>query len=132
MPALNKKLPVGPFTWTQFEEDGTERQRTGLVWAHGPMVGGRGALWVVPNDHEQKIVLVTQAPSRGCTYAGRVEEYRITRSASSWCTAPQGVELIWEPCGGRAIEPGEWYSETHDLSQTGSLTQSVNRTSQRA
>jgi hypothetical protein len=119
VPSLSEKLPQGKFTWTQFEEDGTERQRAGLVWAHGPIVSGRGTLWVVPDDHEQKIVLVTQAPQKKFAYAGRTWEH-------------QAGDPTWEPCGGRVIKPGEWYSETHDLSQTGSITQSVNRTSQRA
>lgn len=118
-------LPIGPeVTWTQFEEDGTERVRTGLFWSEGPPLSGTASYWVVPDDGEQTAVLVTIAPKRG-SRAGRYWEHQINGPA--WEPKASGTELSWEPSGGRHIEPGEIYSETHDLTPTGSLTATVQR-----
>lgn len=92
--------PIGPeVTWTQFEEDGTERVRTGLFWSEAPRLSGIASYWVVPDDGEQTAV---------CVIRGFHSRRR------SWG-------------GGRIIEPGEIYSETSDLTPTGSLTANVQR-----
>ncbi len=91
-------------TWTHFDPDGTEAERTGWVWSPAPAVGGMRAVYVLPDvpaPDEPTAVVVVTASRRHCV--GRAGE----------------TGRGWTPRAGRYVDKGTVYSEAHPSSPTG-------------
>ena len=87
--------------WIEIEPDGTETERTGVVWALAEPLAGMSAWWVQPQDGP--VVLVARASRR--LKCGRERTARAALGLSSSGT-------IWMPRGGRFVDVGEYYRES--------------------
>lgn len=85
---------------------GRETLRSGHVWGPAPMIGGMKCFWVIPAGPSHLAVAVVAASRR---HRVGIETERA-----------QG--RLWRARGGRYVDKGTWYTETHPCSPTGALT----------
>lgn len=93
--------------------DGSEEVRQGFVWSQAPSVRGMKCFWVLPLTDggwmvRPHAVAVVRASRRH--RVGIVARTRTGRTR-------------WIRGGGRFVDIGTYYTEDHDRSDTGSLTQ---------
>lgn len=112
-----------PIAWVDIAPTGTERQRTGRVWAEARAVPGRGkAAWVLADpvhpegSGETWAVLVVTAGTR----------HRVGRSMPA---GHVGRPAVWGARAGRYVDKGERYRET-DTRSPGGAREAAGRRSQ--
>jgi hypothetical protein len=133
-------------SWAQIEPDGTEETRTGEVWSRAPDLKGMSAYWVLMDPleetphapasgqiaRERTPFRVDPAPgTRALTFERTPSECADTRPcvcvvrAHRVTVAGRVRGARFRPAQGRTIHAGEWYSETHADSRTGSATRAA-------